>query len=53
MILEVSLSVLSPDLWGLYVGTKSVEGQLNASSFIIKVLFLMVQFTVYTIADED
>lgn len=56
MILEVSLSLLSPSLWDFYIGRKSLDGDMNllrAESLIIKFLGVMVQFTFYQVIDED
>lgn len=56
MILEVSFSLMTPSLWSLYVGWKSVGGDesiLEAHSFIVKFLPIMLQVTVYNIREED
>lgn len=56
MILEVSVSLLSPSLWDIQIGRNKVEGvpgHLSADSITIKFLFLMAQFTLYTVVDEE
>jgi len=56
MILEVSFSLMSPDLWNFYVGWKSVGGDdsiLDATSFIVKLFPIMLQVTFYKIQEEE
>jgi hypothetical protein len=56
MILELSLSLMSPSLWAFFIGWKNVGGAddiLEADTFIVKCLFVMLQLTLYRINDTE